>query len=136
MKPADIGAEIAGAAAAAVAVHDSLESLETAHQGAFAAMTSIFADFSTDLNDKADKTVPLAVTLPTTGWSGSGPYTITRPAAGVTPTSLVLISPAPAGYAAYAECGVRCTAQGTNTLTFAAESIPTAAITVNVGILG
>ena len=85
----------------------------------------------------AAKTVTLAVTLPVTGWSGGGPYTISLPAAGVlTHPQTVLVSPAPEDYAAYAACGARCTGQGTNELTFEAEELPESPITVNVAILG
>lgn len=72
------------------------------------------------------------VTLPTSGWSGTGPYTYTATVASVTATNLVLAGPAPASKADYEDCGAYASAQGAGTLTFTAKSVPTTAITVNV----
>ena len=47
-----------------------------------------------------------------------------------------IITAAPASYMAYVEAGVRCTAQGSGSLTFACEEVPTQNLTVNVLILG
>ena len=49
---------------------------------------------------------------------------------------IVNITAATDSYMAYAEAGVRCTAQGAGTLTFACETVPTANVAANVLILG
>lgn len=54
---------------------------------------------------------------------------------GVTASNTVICSPASASWAKWRDCGVRCTAQGSGTLTFTAESATGETITVNVLIL-
>ena len=75
------------------------------------------------------------VSLPTTGWSGTGPYTYQVSAADVTATNDVLATPAPTSHEHYCECGVYASAQGSGTLTFTAKKVPTTALSVNVLIL-
>lgn len=69
------------------------------------------------------------VTLTAAGWNNNQQ---TVAVAGATPNNVVIVSPSPADHASYGENGVYCTAQGTGTLTFACESVPLAAIVVNV----
>lgn len=76
---------------------------------------------------------PVVVTLAANNWSGNQ-QTVT--ASGVTADNTVIPGPAPASHAAYAENGVYCSAQGTNTLTFTCDSVPSADLTVNVAVLG
>lgn len=71
-------------------------------------------------------------TLSTSGWSNN---TQTVSVSGVTGTNTVIVSPAPASHAAYAEANVRCTAQASGKLTFTCDDVPTAELTVNVVIL-
>lgn len=52
--------------------------------------------------------------------------------AGVTADNDVFVSAAPASYTEYAECMIRCTAQGSGTLTFACEEVPVNDIGVNI----
>ena len=73
--------------------------------------------------------------LPTTGWSGSGPYTYTASVTGVTADNVVLAGPAPASKTLYEAAQAYPSAQGAGTLTFTAANVPTAEITVNVVIL-
>ena len=72
-------------------------------------------------------------TLPTSGWSSDS---ITVNVTGVTASNNVIVAPAPASDSAYAAAGIVCSAQGAGTLTFTRTSANTAAITVNVLILG
>ena len=73
----------------------------------------------------------LTVTLTVAGWSDNS-QTIT--VSGVTANNAVIISPAPSSYLSYGEFGVYCSAQATNSLTFACDSTPDVALTVNIFI--
>ena len=73
----------------------------------------------------------LTVTLTVAGWSGNS-QTVT--ASGVTANNAVVISPAPSSYSSYGEFGVYCSAQAANSLTFACDSTPDVALTVNIFI--
>ena len=85
--------------------------------------------------DYAAPSVGLSVTLRASGWNANA-KTQTVSVAGVTATANCIITAAPGSYMAYAEAGVRCTAQGAGTLTFACETVPTADVAANVLILG
>lgn len=74
----------------------------------------------------------ISVTLPAADWSGSA-QTVT--ATGVTASNTVIIGAAPASQAEYTTCGVICTAQGTDSLSFTCTSTPTNDLTVTVLIL-
>lgn len=84
------------------------------------------------INGQAKHTT-VTVTLAAASWSASN--TISVAANGVTASNTVIVSPTPASFAAYSEANIRCTAQGTNSLTFTADNKPTVEITVNVVIL-
>ena len=71
-------------------------------------------------------------TLTVAGW-GSNSQTIN--VTGVTASNIVVVSPAPASVDAYAEAGIICTAQGDGTLTFTCDTVPTAALTINIVIV-
>ena len=77
----------------------------------------------------------VSVTLPASGWNANT-KTQTVSVSGVTATVNLIITAAPDSYMAYAEAGVRCTAQGSGTLTFSCETVPTADVAANVLILG
>lgn len=79
--------------------------------------------------------VTRTATLPTSGWSGTGPYTYAASVTGVTEDNVVLAGPAPASKSEYEACGAYPSAQGDGTLTFTAQSVPTIQITANVVIL-
>ena len=85
--------------------------------------------------DYAAPSVGVSVTLTATGWNTNA-KTQTVSVSGVTATSNCIITASPDSYMAYAEAGVRCTAQGAGTLTFACETVPTADVAANVLILG
>lgn len=72
------------------------------------------------------------VLLTAAGWAGNA-QTVT--ANGVNADNTVVVSPAPASYTAYAEGAVRCTAQGSNSLTFTCDDVPAGNITVNVTVI-
>ena len=74
-----------------------------------------------------------AVTVALSGWAGNQ---VTVSVSGVTADSHVIVTPAPESYVSYAECMVRCTAQGAGTLTFRCEDVPGAEIKANVLIVG
>lgn len=75
----------------------------------------------------------ITVTLASASWS-SDTQTVT--ATGVTASSTVIISPAPSNIDDYGDAGIYCSAQGSNSLTFACATTPSNDITVNVLILG
>ena len=85
--------------------------------------------------DYAEPSVGVTATLSASGWDADA-KTQTVSVAGVTATANCIITAAPNSYMAYAEAGVRCTAQGAGTLTFACETVPTADVAANVLILG
>lgn len=72
------------------------------------------------------------VTLSASGWSSkSQKVNVT----GATANNTIICSPAPASYTVYHGNNVRCSAQGSGTLTFTCDTVPTSALTVNVMIL-
>ena len=85
--------------------------------------------------DYAGPSVGVTATLMAAGWD-AGAKTQTVSIAGVTATANCIITAAPGSYMAYAEAGVRCTAQGAGMLTFACETVPTEDVATNVLILG
>ena len=85
--------------------------------------------------DYAAPSVGVSVTLRASGWNANA-KTQTVSVAGVTATANCIITAAPDSYMTYAKAGVRCTAQGAGTLTFACETVPTADVEANVLIIG
>ena len=82
----------------------------------------------------AQMTVPATMpTLAVADWSGNA-QTVT--VNGVTATNTVIVSPAPASAVEYASCGILCTTQGTDSLTFTCTSVPANDLVVNVVIFG
>lgn len=78
----------------------------------------------------APSTMP---TLVAANWSSNAQ---TVSVTGVTASNIVFVSPAPASATEYGQCGIICTAQSTNSLTFSCQTVPTNDLTVNVLILG
>ena len=87
------------------------------------------------LVDGVTKPKQVSVTLPASGWNANA-KTQTVNVSGVTATVNLIITASPDSYMAYAKAGVRCTAQGAGTLTFACETVPTADVAANVLIVG
>lgn len=81
---------------------------------------------------KADKPSAATVTISASNLSG---LTATVTVNGVTASNIVMVAPADdASRAEWVACNVRCTAQAVNTLTFTADTAPSADIAVNVAI--
>lgn len=81
-----------------------------------------------------DALKPLArtITLTTSGWS-SNTQTVTVSGVSATETAqLITPTPAIASQSAYYEAGIMCTNQGTNSLTFTCQTVPTSNLTVYV----
>lgn len=76
--------------------------------------------------------ISLTLSLAASGWSG-GTQTVAAP--GVTADNDIILAPAPACFASYANAMVRCTQQTADQLTFACESVPSGDLTVNAVIL-
>lgn len=90
---------------------------------------------------EANRTKTVNISLPTTGWSSTAPYTLTVTVNGVTAKTNGILGIAStateAQYAEAMECGLRLTAQGTNTITIAARlKKPTVAIPLQLIITG
>ena len=85
--------------------------------------------------DYAAPSVGVSVTLTASGWNANA-KTQTVSVSGVTATGNLIITAAPNSYMAYTKAGVRCTAQGAGTLTFACETVPTDNVVANVLIIG
>lgn len=69
------------------------------------------------------------VTIATSAWSNNSAVVSVK---GVTSSNNIFVTPSASSYIAYANAQVRCTAQGSGTLTFTCETTPTTAITVNI----
>ena len=125
--------------------------------GAIQLSTSVNAETNSDANTfkvanangnfeimSADGTIPKArlanvATVPSTtptlvvaDWS-SNTQTIT--VTGVTASNVVLVSPAPSSASDYASAGIICTSQGTDSLSFDCQTVPSNDITLSVVIL-
>ena len=70
-------------------------------------------------------------TLSTTWSSNQQTISVTE----VTASNTVIVTPAPTSYNMYCECGVYCSAQAENSLTFTCDEVPTSSLTVNIVIL-
>ena len=74
------------------------------------------------------------VTLRAAGWSGGRQTVVVQGVSASEGTQLITPSPAAASQSAYYAAGVRATAQGADSLTFAADTVPTADLSVYVVI--
>lgn len=114
---------------------------------------SLFADGSVTYKKIADKAVTTAkiadkavtkaklgsgatytavtTSLTVAGWA-SGEQAVS--VSGVTASNLVIVGPDPGSHASYCEANVRCVAQEAGKLTFACDSVPSVALTVNIVI--
>ena len=72
-----------------------------------------------------------SINLAVAGWNTTTKE-MTVIATGVTANNVVIISPAPASFDEWGQCGVRCIAQANGQLTFYCDKIPDNALTANV----
>lgn len=87
--------------------------------------------------DGAVKSVGSTVLLNAGSWVQSGDkYVQTVAVGGATADRNIVTSPAASGWTTAQDSNIRCTAQGAGTLTFTADSIPTASVYFNVILLG
>ena len=82
---------------------------------------------------KQDTIVATTATLAANNWSSNAQ---TVNVSGVTASNNVIVSPNPVSLSDYASAGIYCSAQGSGTLTFTCETVPTGTITVNIMIVG
>lgn len=94
---------------------------------------AITTDQIDEWNGKQDQHTTATASLATASWSS---LSQTVSVTGVTASNTVICTPAPASHDAYCKAGVYCSAQASGTLTFKCTTTPTAALTVNVMILG
>lgn len=83
--------------------------------------------------DYATPSKAVTITLTAAGWSNNM-QTVT--VSGATASNIKVISPAYASVDEYAACGVKASAEGAATLTFACTTVPENNLSVNVAILG
>lgn len=107
----------------------------SAQDGGYTGTEAAFNVALAQLENKADKAVSRSVTLYTSYWDTSS-KTQSVTVTGITTDANCIITSSPDCYMAYAEVGVRCTAQGSGTLTFQYEEFPKQNLRANVLILG
>lgn len=117
--------------AAQSAADNAQQSATNAQNAANAAQTTANSA-QTVANAAQVKHITRTATLSSGSWS-SKKQTVS--VSGVTASNTVIVTHAPASYANYVNCHVRCTAQAADSLTFTCDTVPSANITVNVLIL-
>lgn len=87
--------------------------------------------------NKANKSIGVSAQLTVAGWSAYGDkFRQTVAVSGVTTNNNLVVAPAPTYRDAYVESNVQAVEQGTNSITFEADAIPSVAMYANVIILG
>lgn len=79
------------------------------------------------------KTKGVTVEIPAAAWSGNSCTVVVN---GMTEDSLVTVTPHPDSFMPWVESMIRATAQGTGTLTFVCEDVPSETIKANLLIVG
>lgn len=85
-------------------------------------------NYNADVIDNAITSRPTINTATVTVPAAGGTVTVT----GMTATAVVWVAPAPLSVDAWAESGCRCTAQGTDSLTFTVDATASTTIDMNV----
>ena len=75
------------------------------------------------------------INIPVATWDATN-LNCTVSASGVSANNAVVVTPDPASMDVYSAAGIVCTAQAAGTLTFTCKTVPTAAIAVNVMVVG
>lgn len=75
----------------------------------------------------------ISVTIPVSSWSNR---TATVSATGVTSSNTVIISPAPSSISDWVDFDIKCTAQGSGTLTFTCTTTPISTISATAVVIG
>lgn len=112
---------------------DAIQTALNAHADSISLHTS--AAEKAVWNAKADAPKPRSVLLLASGWNADTKQQ-TVSVSDMTASANIIVSAAPDSFMAYAQAGIRGTAQGTGTLTFTCETVPEEAVTANVIILG
>lgn len=113
---------------------DALPS-QTGNAGKFLQTNGTDVAWATAAQVSQPSTMP---TLAVADWaldSLTGKYMQTVNVTGVTTTNTVIVSPIPANSNEYGQCGVNAIAQGSGTLTFSCDVVPSNALVVNVIML-
>ena len=76
-----------------------------------------------------------AINIPVATWDATN-LNCTVSASGVTADNAVVVTPDPASMDVYSAASIVCTAQAAGTLTFTCKTVPTAAMAVNVMVVG
>ena len=90
-------------------------------------------DLQDALDTKADKSTAVSVVISVNNWSGN---TCVKSVTGVTATNNIIVAPDPSSFLDYASAQIRATAQGSGTVTFACETVPSSSVSVIVLIVG
>ncbi len=93
------------------------------------ASTLLSSSAITAIVNKQDKPTTSTATLAVASWNNNSQQVTVS---GVTSSCIVQVSPDPGSQKEYERCGVYCTTQTTNKLTFQCDSTPANALTVNV----
>lgn len=115
--------------------NDGKSAYASAQSGGYTGTEAAFNTALAQVQNKADKSVRRSVTLYTSYWNTSS-KTQSVTVTGITTDANCIITSSPDCYMAYAEAGVRCTAQGSDTLTFQYEEFPKQNLRAIVLILG
>ena len=95
----------------------------------------VATNLQNQINNKQSWHIPVAVTIAVSDWDAETKQ-CTKTVTGVAANSSILATPAPESYVAYGEAQVRAVAHAENSITFACDYVPNAAVTANLMIMG